>query len=128
MASVRSHLNPGEAPAIRDIRPALWLFRSGDYAGAENLLDQELVNRPHDPALRAARMDLRDLRATHEKLVASFGLRIEDVPPAALLHQQLARGFLQQGEPEPAAWHLAEIARIAPVYYAYLAGKTAVRH
>ena len=127
MTSVRSHLAPGEAPAIRDFRPALWLFRAGDYAGAENLLDQELLARPHDPDLRAARLDLRDLRSAHEKMVASFGLHIEDVPPAALLHQQLALGFLRQGEPEPAAWHLAEIARIAPVYYAYLAEKAGVR-
>jgi len=127
MASVRSHLAPGDTPAIRDIRPALWLFRAGDYAGAENLLDGELATRPHDLALRAARLDLRDLRAGHEKLVANFGLRIEDVPPAALLHQQLALGFLHDGEPEPAAWHLAEIARIAPVYYAYLAQKAALR-
>jgi len=127
MASVRSHLAPGEAPAIRDIRPALWLFRAGDYTGAENLLDHELSTRPHDPDLRAARLDLRDLRAGHEKVVASFGLHIEDVPPAALLHQNLALGFLHQGEPEPAAWHLAEIARIAPAYYAYLAEKAAVR-
>lgn len=127
MASVRSHLAPGDTPAIRDIRPALWLFRAGDYAGAEALLDHELSTRPHDPDLRAARLDLRDLRANHEWVVAAFGLHIEDVPPAALIHQQLALGFMRQGEPEPAAWHLAEIARIAPVYYAYLAQKAATR-
>lgn len=123
MASIRSHLAPGEVPAIRDIRPALWLFRAGDYAGAENLLDQELATRPQDAALRSARSDLRELRTQHQRVVASFGLLIEDVPPAALLHQQLALAFLRQGEREPAAWHLAEIARISPVYYAYLAEK-----
>jgi len=120
IASVRSHLVPGEATAIRDVRPAYWLFREGRYDQAFALIDGELAARPHDPALLATRQDLKAMQAAHVRATAALGLTPAEVPPVALLHYGLAREFLARNESEPAAWHLAEIARLAPRYYAVL--------
>jgi hypothetical protein len=120
LASVRSHLAAGDAPPVRDIRPAYWLFRDGRYQAAADLLDAELANRPNDPALQSARRELRTLLADHVRTTASLGLTPADVPPVALLHYGLARQLLARNDLEPAAWHLAEIARLAPRYYAIL--------
>lgn len=117
LARVRTELAPGDAPAIRDIRPAYWLFREGKYDAADALLDGELAKRPGDPALLTARGELRELRTTHERAAATLGLAPQEMPPVAVLHYGLARQFIERHEPEPAAWHLAEIARIAPKYY-----------
>jgi hypothetical protein len=120
IASVRSHLAPGDATPIRDVRPAFWLFREGHYVDARNLLDGELARRPGDPQLASARQQLAEMESSHAHFVASLGLTPADVPPVALLHYRLAHQFSARGEIEPAAWHLAEIARLAPLYYAVL--------
>lgn len=119
-ARLRANLPAGQATAIRDIRPALWLFRDGDLDGAEALLNAELRARPDDAALQSGLATLKSLRAEHESLVRATGLEPEQVPPVALLHHRLALQFLRNGDTEPAAWHLAEIARRAPDYFGQL--------
>jgi hypothetical protein len=120
LKEIRSRLAPGDVPAIRDLRPALWLYGSGNYAGAFDLLDHEIQARGQVPALTGLRQELAADLARHHRLAESLGLTVQDLPPLALLHQDLARGYLRAGEPEPAAWHLAEIRRLAPAYYARL--------
>jgi hypothetical protein len=120
IASIRSHLPAGDATPIRDVRPAFWLFREGHYAEARSLLETELAQRPRDPLLVSARRELAEMETNHAHFVAGLGLTPADVPPVALLHYGLAHQLSARGESEPAAWHLAEIARIAPRYYAVI--------
>jgi hypothetical protein len=120
LQEIRSRLAPGDVPAIRDLRPALWLYRSGDYTGAFELLDHEIQARGRVPALTGLRQELAAEFVRHRRLAESLGLTVQDLPPVSLMHQDLAREYLRAGEPEPAAWHLAEIRRLAPAYYARL--------
>jgi hypothetical protein len=115
--SIRSQLAPGDAPAIRDLRPAIWRFRAGDYAGAFDLLDREIKACGDEPELTALRRQLQTQFEDERRFAVSRRLTVEELPPVALLHQNLAREFLRAGEPEPAAWHLLEIRRLAPRYY-----------
>lgn len=119
-ASIRSHLAPGEATPVRDVRPAYWLFRDGHYRAAFALLDRELATRPDDVSLRTARHDLQEMLAEHVRIAAEMGLTPEQVPPVARIHAALARECLAKGDHDVAAWHLVEIARLSPDYYALL--------
>ena len=118
---IRRQLQPGDVPAIRDLRPAIWLYRSGDYAAAFGLLDAEIKRQGEQPALVGLRQQLAIDIANHRRLAENLGLRIEALPPLALLHQQLAGNFVRNGELEAATWHWAEVRRLAPAYYERLA-------
>jgi len=120
MERLRHNLPAGKATVIRDIRPALWLFRDGHFDGAEALLNGELRERPDDPAIQSGLETLKALRTEHEAIVRETGLTPGQIPPSALLHHRLAVQLLRNGDPEPAAWHLAEIARLAPDYFSRL--------
>jgi len=118
--SVRSHLTPGDAVAIRDVRPAFWLYREGRYDAAVALIEAELSVRPTDAALLTTRAQLHKMYSEHALATGAIGLTPAEVPPVASLHYALARQRLDRHDPESAAWHLAEIARLAPRYYAVL--------
>jgi protein O-mannosyl-transferase len=125
--AIRSQLAPGDVPAIRDLRPAIWKFRAGDYQGAFDLLDHEIKARGRAPELAALRRELAGQFENERQYAVARGLSVAAVPPVALLHQRLAGEYLRAGELEPAAWHLAEIKRLAPAYYDQLAGGRGTR-
>ncbi len=112
-----ARLSPDDSPQLVYVRPALSSLRAGDTAAALARIDAGLRRRPDDALLLAARAEIQRIAAESRATAAALGLATPPSPEATL-HFALALKLARAGETEAAAQHLAEVARIAPEYFA----------
>jgi hypothetical protein len=118
---IRARLTVTDSPVLACARPALAMFREGDTAGALALIEAGLRERPDEPSIVAARAEIVGREKENQARAERLGLRVPP-SPGAVLHHALAVRLSQAGETEAAAWHLREVARLAPEYFEHITG------